>query len=486
MASRPSPTNRRLWRLLAAALLLAGAAALLLALRTAVAEAPAAEAPAVQAPPAAAPPAAEDATAELVAMADEVSKEVEALRGWTFKSPVKRQLVTAREARAWMEKEIDRQVPADEVERGQAFLRMVGLVPADCDIKKTFLDIIEGQVGGYYDMTTKTLSMVRPDGGRTTPRLIQRTLVAHELTHALDDQYVDLTKIAETHLRRTEDMDLVTGSLLEGSATSLMTTYMMRVQLSGGADPAELQAYAVEEMARSRVFEQAPRYFSSLLATYLCGMQFLGRGNLVALMLTPDNKAVGRNLLAAVKDMPASTEQILHPEKYWNAETRDEPVVVDDEAAGRLLARPGRHVVRADTVGELLCAMLTTPKDAKANLMMLQMASAWTNPAAAGWGGDRFYLLASGASPDAAAKDLKDLQGVWFTLWDTPEDRDEFLEAYARCAPSPAPVLVRLGTQGAVAMFGIDDAERQALEKRLGESPPPMKRAGKPWSPWSL
>ncbi|MBE3070876.1 MAG: hypothetical protein IMZ66_11640 [Planctomycetes bacterium] len=480
MASRPSPTNRRLRRLLAAALLLGGAAALLLALRTAAAETPVAEAPA------ATPPVAADPTAKLVAMADEVSKEVEALRGWTFKSPVKRQLVTAQEARAWMEKEIERQVPADEVERSQAFLRMVGLLPADCDLKKTFLDIIEGQVGGYYDMTTKTLSMVRPDGGRTMPRLIQRTMVAHELAHALDDQYVDLEKVSKAHLRRSEDMDLVTASLFEGSATSLMTTYMMRMQLSGGADPAELQAYAVEEMARGRVFEESPRYFSSLLATYLCGMQFLGRGNLVALMLTPDNKAVGQNLLAAVKDMPASTEQILHPEKYWSAETRDEPVVVDDEGAGRLLARPGRHVVRADTVGELLCAMLTTPKDAKANLMMLQMASAWTNPAATGWGGDRFYLLASGASPDAAAKDLKDLQGVWFTLWDTPEDRDEFLEAYARCAPAPAPVLMRLGTQGAVAMFGIDEAERQALEKRLGESPPPMKRAGKPWSPWSL
>ncbi len=475
--------ERRLPHLSAAALLLFAAALLVFALRPAFAEAP----PAPPPPAAPAPPAvAEKAPTDLVAMADEVVRDVETQRGWKFKDPVKRQLVTSQEARAWMQKEIERQVPAAKILTSQAFLRTVGLLPPDCDLKKVFLDLLEGQIGGYYDMTTRTLSMVKPDGGRRMPDLIARTMLAHELTHALDDQYVDMTKLTKEQTGQSEDLDLATGSVIEGSATSLMTAYVVRLQMSGRFDIAELQAYAQEEMARDRAFEEAPRYFSSLLATYMCGMHFLAKGAIVATMLAPDNKAVGQNLLAAAKDMPRSTEQILHPAKYWDAAARDEPVVLKDEAAVKLLSRPGRWVVHTDTVGEILVAMLTTPKDQKADPMAMAMASSWTNPAATGWGGDRFYLLASGPSAKAAGKDLKDLQGVWFTFWDTPADCDEFVQAYEQ-TPSAGPRAVfRLGNQGAVVCFGFNEAERAALQAQIEKSPPPIERDGKPWSPWSL
>jgi len=475
--------RRRLSHLLAAALLLGAAAVLVFALRPAVAEAP----PAPPPPAAPAPPAvAEKAPPDLNAMADEVVRDVETQRGWKFKEPVKRQLVTSQEARVWMQKEIERQVPAAKILTSQAFLRTVGLVPPDCDLKKTFLDILEGQIGGYYDTTTRTLSMVKPEGGRRMPDLIERTMLAHELTHALDDQYVDLTKLTDEHIDRSEDQDLVAGSVIEGSATSLMTAYVVQLQMSGRFDMGELQAYAQEEMARDRVFEEAPRYFSSLLATYMCGMQFLAKGSLLGAMLAPDNKAVGQNLLAAVKDMPRSTEQILHPAKYWDAAARDEPVVLKDEAAVKILSRPGRWVVHADTVGEILMAILTTPKDRKLDPMAMAMASSWTNPAATGWGGDRFFLLASGPSAKAAGKDLKNLQGVWFTFWDTPADCDEFVQAYPQ-SPSTGPRAVfRLGNQGAVVCFGFDEAERAAFQSQIEKSPPPTLRGGKPWSPWSL
>jgi len=423
------------------------------------------------------------ASPDLARVADEVAKEVEALRGWTFKQPVEKRFCTPQEAMAFVKKEVDEQVPPERIRKIQAFLRTVGLLPHDCDLKQTLLNLLEEQVGGYYDTDAKALYLV--ERGETVPDLVTRIMLSHELTHALDDQHAGLETFLKLLLGKSEDLDLVAASVAEGSATSLMTQYMMRTQLSGRFDMAELQAYALKEVQRSNVFIAAPRYFSTLLGSYLCGMHFLAKGNLLAAALG-DNRAVGQNLLAAVKDPPQSTEQILHPEKYWDPATRDNPVVVDDAAATRMLQRPGRWVVHANTVGEMLCAILATPQGRHPNLMTMQMADVWTNAAATGWGGDRFYLLASGPSAAAAGQALTDLRGVWFTLWDTPQDRDEFVAAYEQQPDAGRRTIVPLGNLGAAALFGFDETEEKTVADGLKKAPPPATRGGKPWAPWAL
>ena len=428
-------------------------------------------------------PAATDASQDLVRVADEVAKEVEALRGWTFKGPVQKRFCTPDHVRRYLVRLIDEQCPAERVGQIQAFLRTVGLLPRECDLKKTLLGLLEEQVGGYYDTEAKALYLVTR--GERLPALVERVMIAHELTHALDDQHAGLDGFLKSLAGQSEDLDLVTMSVIEGSATALMTQYMARAQLSGRFDMTELQQYAIQEAERSRTFLAAPRYFSSILGTYMCGMQFLAKGNILAVMMTTDNRAVGQNFLAAVKDPPRSTEQILHPAKYWDPATRDDPVVVDDAAAARLLEGPGRWVVHRNTAGEMLCAMLTAPEGQQTDRLAMSMADAWTNPAAAGWGGDRFYLIASGPDAKAAGKSLDAARGVWFTLWDTPEDRDEFVQAYEG-RPMAGRAIVPLGSLGAVVLFGFDAAEQKALAERLTKSPPPMTRAGKPCSPWAL
>jgi len=439
--------------------------------------------PAAPAAPSAAPPVA-GAPEDLVQVADEVARDVEALRGWQFKTPVRKKVATPAQTRAYLQREIEKQCPPGKVEKVQAFLRTVGLLPRDCELRKTYLDLLQEQAGGYYDTDTQTLCMVNR-GGRASP-FVERIMMSHELTHALDDQQLDLDKFIKPLIGKTEDMDLVVASVMEGSATSLMMQYMTRAMLSGRFNPLELQSYAEEETQRSKLMLSAPRYFTAMLGAYLCGMQFLAKGNLMATMLSPDNRAIGQNLLAATKDSPRSTEQILHPDKYWNPSARDDPIVVNDDAVAKLLAQPGRWIVHQDTVGEMLCAMLTTPADSKPDLLSMQMADSWTTPGASGWGGDRFYLLASGPNADVAGKTLRDSKAVWFTLWDTPADRDEFIQAYEK-NPSDGPrALFRLGNLGAVVFFGFDDAGRKALEQRIEKSPPPMLKGGKPWSPWAL
>jgi hypothetical protein len=211
-------------------------------------------------------------------------------------------------------------------------------------------------------------------------------------------------------------------------------------------------------------------------------MQFLARGQLMALLLAPDDKAIGEALLAARKDPPQSTEQVLHPDKYWDLATRDQPIVIDDAAATKWLARPGRYVVHADTVGEMLIAILTSPPGTRPNVAALPSSDAWTNAAASGWGGDRFYLLASGDNADAARGSLKSLQGVWVTAWDTPKDRDEFLAVLPQGSLAKGAVAEAMNTAVAVVYFGFEDSERTELSARLRRTPLPMTLAGKPWT----
>ncbi len=414
---------------------------------------------------------------QLIALTDEVARQVETLRGWSFKQPVKKELTTVDQVRQYLEQQAGKSLPDSKAQRVQALLRVIGLIPPTMELKKTWLTLLEGQVAGFYDPDTKTMHLVSRDG---LPPFIERITLAHELTHALDDQYVDLQAFSKARENKSEDVDLATESVVEGSATALMMQYATRAMMSGGADPKALQEYAQQEADRNKVFLDAPRYFSAMLGSYICGMQFLAKGQLMALLLAPDDKAIGDALVAARKDPPDSTEQILHPEKYWDAARRDAPIVVDDADAETWLGQRGRWVVAADTIGEMLTAILTSRPGTPVNPQNFQ-SSAWTNAAATGWGGDRFYLLASGDTLDAARAGLKDLKGVWVTAWDSPKDRDEFLAALPEGSLAPGAVSDPIGSSVAVVYFGLDPTERARLTARLREKPLAMTQAGKAW-----
>jgi hypothetical protein len=342
----------------------------------------------------------------------------------------------------------------------------------------TSLTVLDQQVAGYYEPSTRTLRLV--DRPNPVPPFVERMILAHELTHALDDQYIDLADLMKPG-SRTEDSEFVATALGEGSATSLMLQHMFAAQQSGRFSIGDLTQYMTEELERARTLEQLPRYFSAIFGSYVVGAAFLAKGELTALLGQPDNRAIGDALLAARRALPGSSEQLLHAEKYWDRARRDDPIVFDDKAIDRWLWRNGRHIVHRDTLGELLTAILTAPHDSARDLSALQTVSAWTNSGASGWGGDRFYLLANRTGSDALAA-AKGLQGVWMTAWDTPKDRDEFLAALEKGSPAPNSVAVPVGRQLAVVYVAIPEGERESLTRRLELLPVPMARGGRPWT----
>ncbi|MFB3854012.1 MAG: hypothetical protein ACE148_09340 [Vicinamibacterales bacterium] len=431
-----------------------------------------------QTPPALGAPAGQDRLASLAAV---VMPEVERLRGWPFKRPVPLVEVSLEEAHSYFDRMIRASMPRGRLEIVTAFLRTAGLIPPGEDLAGSISEILRQQVAGYYDTDTGALCLLNRPG--PMPDFIRRTILAHELAHALDDQYAGLDALRQSTASRSEDMAIVVGALVEGSATSLMLHYMTAATKSGTVNAQDVAAYLSHELERARELEQAPRYFHAMFASYIIGAAFLARGDLVSVFGQPDNRAIGENFLLAWKSLPRSSEQVLHPPKYWDPAERDEPVVADDRTAEKWLAAPGRFIVHSDTLGELLTALFTEPRDFQKDMGKFMSATAWTNQGAIGWGGDRFYLLAGGKSPADASRALAGLQGVWLTAWDTPRECAEFVEALGPGAPPPASAVERVAPRLAIVFIGFAEKARADLLERLARAPVRFTRDGRPWEP---
>ena len=422
----------------------------------------------------------------LAELAVEMQREVEALRGWKFKHPVEVGLYTEQQVRAFLQGEgADEPDGEGERDHDDASMEMIGLIPPGCDSMKAFEETMMSFVpGGIYDQKTKAVQVVKKLGVHSGS-IELRTTLAHELTHALDDQYFDFDK-PEKVGGATSDADFVMGAVFEGSAVIVQERYELRAKRSGKFDSTEFDKTYKEAMKQMGALAKAPPHVVVWVARFPNGVRFLFRGDLAAFMglLTGSNDpgSVTDALRTAATNLPRSSEQILHPEKYWQAEQRDEPVIISDKDVEELLESEGFDVLHRDTVGELLCAVLTSPADKKLNPMAMPMPGYWTNAAATGWGGDRFFLVTVSPGAGSAKSQPENLCGVWFTMWDTPSDREEFIDAYETHRALPARAILRLGKLGAVFVFARDETRRQALEKRLRTASLELTCEGKPWS----
>jgi hypothetical protein len=205
--------------------------------------------------------------------------------------------------------------------------------------------------------------------------------------------------------------------VVEGSGTSLMTTWMMKY--GSALSPAELEQ--AMSMGQGGLDEAPPYLWKPLLHAYMGGQKFLSRG--YRLRDKEADEELSDVIRKAFQDPPRSTEQVLHPDKYWKADERDDPRVLHQEA-GEL--PEGWEVVGERVLGELTLALLTEDARAAAQLDLSNPATVtfmkYTNEAAEGWGGDSLLYLRKG---DARLVRLA-------TVWDRPEDAAEFKDAIER------------------------------------------------------
>ncbi len=267
-------------------------------------------------------------------------------------------------------------------------LRALGLLTADQDIVALTDQLYTAQVLGYYDFDAKRMVIVT-DAGLTPAAQIT---YAHEYTHALQDAAFDSRA---THLAAGGqlDGDLALLGLEEGDATTAMVLWAI----------GHLSAEELSAISESPVPDMTgiPDWMVRLLEfPYLSGAEFVGQ-----LYASGGWDAVN----AAYDDLPASTEQVLHPQKYIDGEA---PVEVEglDFWTALGLQQPD---ISDRTLGEAWMSVW---------LQGLGVPQAAADVAADGWGGDHLTLVSDVTGNWALA---------WRIAWDAPIESTEFETAYA-------------------------------------------------------
>ena len=326
----------------------------------------------------------------------DVAEGVERVRGLEFDRLPRASLVSPEEAARESVRELDRQIPRSRQRVAERLLVMLGLVPPGTRLRDVVGTALAEEVAGYYDPRTGTMALVRGVG---LDGFLAEVTLAHELTHALEDQRFGIEAAGVDDLLR--DRASADAALREGSATVAMVEYVALTQAGGRELPAGVRSRALKEMEGIALPASSglPRYVrESLVFPYAAGARFVDR-----LERRGGWAAVDRAFGAAA---PVSTEQIMHPERY---EAGERPVRVRLRGA-RAALPPGARVVARGDVGEFDTAQFLHDANGRSR----------SEEAAAGWGGSEFELW---RLPDGG--DV--LVMAW--AWDTPRDAAEFAAA---------------------------------------------------------
>jgi len=319
---------------------------------------------------------------------EQVASDVVEIRGLAPKSEVEYRFVTSDQLREMLVSDFEEEYPQEEARIDQEVYVLLDLMEQNEDLYTILIDVFSEQLVGFYDYDSGELYVVS-DREELGP--VEKVTFAHEYTHALQDQHFDLSSLP---LQEEDNSDLATAalSLTEGDAVLAQYNYMMSY-LSADELEAVLEESQQVEMEQ---FEAAPRFISeSLLATYLEGFNFvLELGG-------------WEDINQAYADLPQSTEQILHPEKYL---VRDEPQDVTMPDLENALG-VGWSQLDSDVLGELSIRIY----------LETFVAQHVAEVAAEGWDGDRYLYLKS-----AEGEKLLALRSTW----DSDSDADEFFDAY--------------------------------------------------------
>ena len=328
----------------------------------------------------------------LTAATEEVLKETSQLRELAILRPVQSSAQSRAQIEQMILRNLDRNTKPGEMHAAEVTLKKLGLAPPDFQFRRLVVRLLTEQVAGYYDPKEQQFHLadwIDVDA--------QKPIMAHELVHALQDQHFNLRRF-EKWPDGDADAELAAHALIEGDATLAMSQYVMKNPLRALSF---LKSISQSGMA-SEELNKAPRALrETLLFPYQEGMSWAR---------VVHQYGGWSNVSKAFTNLPQSTEQILHPQKYF---VHEAPVKVSLPDIRLSLGRGWRRI-DSDVNGEwslylILDQFLKSPSDSKR--------------AAAGWGGDRYAVYESRRGQ---------VVYVSVSAWDTEKDAREFFDAYVK------------------------------------------------------
>jgi hypothetical protein len=324
------------------------------------------------------------------------------VRGLEPIAPVNRVFPSREDVSAFLNESIETQLTPELVEESLAFYYMFDFIDdPELDIVGLYLNLLEDQVGGYYDPEAETLNTILITGGELGDSLplLEQIIYAHEFVHALQDQYYDLADLG-FNPDNVDDIEtdrfLAVQALVEGDATFVMNVYTEVILTD---DPfAAVGLLGSAFTATGAIPEGTPDILTrELTFPYNAGLIFV-----TELINEGGYEAVD----AAFADLPTSTEQIIDPQKYFE---REDPIPVALDATDTALSEDWA-VLDEGTLGAFYL---------RSYLNNHLERTEWA-VAGDGWGGDRYQIFSNDG----------DYAMLMRLTWDTPQDSDEFDKIY--------------------------------------------------------
>lgn len=359
-------------------------------------------------------------------ISDIALKEAAQIRGLNIKQATPCLVGDKEDVRRYLLATIDEKVPKTRLLAEQAIYKSFGFLPYDFDYEKGLVQLYLDQLGGYYDPVKKHYVMAA-----WIPDFLQNSVAVHELTHALQDQHFNLETFMD-HQKYSTDELLARSALVEGDATAVMMDYSFR-QLNQPtlAQKPDVSSIILQNSLGTFMMPGLSHIPLSLklmlLFPYSSGLRFAHEG-------------LKLNGYLAINKMfqspPKSTEEILHPEKYFSRTADFKEITVPSIKTGEVLFK--------DTLGEFsISALLATHVIEKDKVAR----------ASAGWGGDRVVLIGQGTTHK---------QAIWTIAWDSKVDAEEFCSLYKSIIPK----LHSFGSNAGLKKISIECRELETVISR--------------------
>ncbi|MEW6126788.1 MAG: hypothetical protein AB1757_07095 [Acidobacteriota bacterium] len=331
----------------------------------------------------------------------EILDSVSRLRELAVKQPVKSGAKSREQIKESVIRDLDESNTPEEIEGSAKTLKKLGLIPKDFQLRDYLVALLAEQVAGYYDPKTQYFYLAS-----WIPLGEQKTVIAHELCHALQDQHFDLRRF-EKWPQGDSDAETAAHALAEGEATIVMYQYefgekgipfdvtklppLTDLLLTEGSD---------NDDKKFPVLGNAP----NVLKEGLQFPYFYGAGFVQAML----KRGSWQKLNDAYRSLPASTEQIMHPDKFV---LNEKPVKI---ALADLTATLGANWKQVDT---------DVNGEFGYRLILIEYLNKRTaSTAAQGWGGDKYATYENKQTGETVI--------AGYTAWDSVGDAQEFFQAY--------------------------------------------------------